>query len=61
MLYEFRRGTRATQTMKNICEVYGEGAIKVRMCQIWFDKFRSGDFGLDDSPRTGWTKVTDED
>jgi hypothetical protein len=61
MLYEFRRGTTATQTVKNICEVYGEGAVKITLCQIWFDKFRSGDFGLDDSVRTGRLKVIDED
>jgi hypothetical protein len=61
MLYEFQRGTTATQTMKNICEVYGEGTVKVWLCQIWFDKFRSGDFGLDDSSRTGRPKVIDED
>jgi hypothetical protein len=47
--------------MKNICEVYGEGAIKVRLCRIWFDKFRSGDFGSDDSPHNGRPKVIDED
>ena len=35
---------------KNICAVYGEGAVTDRMRQKWFVKFRAGDFSLDDAP-----------
>ncbi|KOC58729.1 hypothetical protein WH47_03668 [Habropoda laboriosa] len=39
LLYEFRRGSTAMKTVKNICEVYAEDATKIRMCQKWFKKF----------------------
>ena len=33
-----------------ICAVYGEGAVTVRMCHKWFAKFPPGDFSEDDAP-----------
>ena len=35
---------------KNICAVYGEGAVTNRTCQKWFAKFHARDFSLDDAP-----------
>lgn len=52
MLYEFRRGCRATNATKNICTVYGN-ILDVRKCQRWFNKFRSGDVDLTDGHRPG--------
>ena len=31
------------------------------MCQKWFEKFRAGDFLLDDAPRSGRTAEVDSD
>ena len=31
----------------------GEGAVNDQMCQKWFAKFCTGDFLLDDAPRSG--------
>ena len=39
MLYYFKKGKNATETWKNICAVYGEGAVMDQMCQKWFVKF----------------------
>ena len=33
--------------------MYGEGAVTDEKCQMWFVKFRAGDFSLDDDPRWG--------
>ncbi|KOC58644.1 hypothetical protein WH47_04080 [Habropoda laboriosa] len=49
LFYELPRGSTDMKTVKNVCEVYGEDAVKIRMCYKWFKKFRSGDFCLDDS------------
>ena len=53
MLYEFRRGSTAASTARNICAVYGEDAVVESTCQNWFTKFRSGDTTLTDAPRSG--------
>ncbi|XP_047362136.1 histone-lysine N-methyltransferase SETMAR-like [Vespa velutina] len=52
MLFEFRNGSNATVAIKNICDVY-PSALDVRKCQRWFSKFRSGNFDLSDSYRSG--------
>ena len=33
MLYYFKKGKNTTEMQKNICAVYGEGAVTERMCQ----------------------------
>ena len=33
------RKAKTTETSKNICAVYGEGAVTDRTCQKWFSKF----------------------
>ena len=53
MLSYFKKGKNATEMHKKICAVYGEGAMTDRTCQKLFVKFRSGDFLLDDVPRSG--------
>ena len=39
MLYYFKKGKNTTETQKQICAVYREGAVTNRMCQKWFAKF----------------------
>ena len=50
-----------TETQKNICAVYGEGAVTDQTCQKWFVKFRAGDFSLDDAPPSGRPIEVDRD
>ena len=53
MLYYFKKGKNATETHKKIRALYGEGAVTDQTRQKWFEKFRAGDFLLDDAPRSG--------
>ena len=53
MFYYFKKGKNATETQKEICAVYGEGAATERTCQKCFVKFCAGDFSLDDAPWSG--------
>ena len=39
MLYYFKKDKNTTKTQKEICVVYGEGAVNGQMCQKWFVKF----------------------
>ena len=61
MLYYFKEGKNATEMQKVICAVYGEGAVTDRTCQKWFEKFRAGDFSLDNAPRSGRPVEVDND
>ncbi|GFV37429.1 HTH_48 domain-containing protein [Trichonephila clavipes] len=60
MLLGFHKGSNATVATKNICDVY-PSALDVRKCQSWFSKFRSGNFDLSDSHRSGRSTTFDND
>ncbi|XP_033290891.1 growth hormone-regulated TBC protein 1 isoform X6 [Orcinus orca] len=46
---------------KEICAVYGEGAVTAGTCQKWFAKFRAGDFSLDEAPQSSRPVEADSD
>ncbi|XP_076343217.1 histone-lysine N-methyltransferase SETMAR-like [Tachypleus tridentatus] len=50
MLYEFKKSNSAVETTQNIQGIYGAESLNERKCQRWFQKFRSGDYSLSDSP-----------
>ena len=60
MLY-FKKGKNTTETQKNICAMYGEGAVTDQTCQKWFAKFHAGDFSLDNAPWSGRPNEVDRD
>ncbi|GFW42655.1 histone-lysine N-methyltransferase SETMAR [Trichonephila clavipes] len=60
MLLEFHRCSNATVATKNIYDVY-PSALDVRKCQKWFSKFRSGNFNLSNSHRSGRPTILDKD
>jgi histone-lysine N-methyltransferase SETMAR len=53
MLYEFDLKHKAAEATRNICIAYGEDALTIRACQLWFARFRSGQRDLSDEPHTG--------
>lgn len=62
MEYEFRRGSNATQTARNMKDVFGENAPNQSTIHRWFKKFKSGDFGLENESRgRPETKVNNDD
>ena len=61
MLNEFRKVQSAIQTVRNINEVYGPDAVKVRAIQYWFSKFLKGNFNLEDVERFGRHPVLNSD
>ena len=61
LLYYYRKGKNATQAREKLRKVYGDDALTIRQCQRWFAKFRSGDFDVSDSARTGRPVEVDDD
>ena len=58
VLFEFHKGSNAKIVTKNICNVY-LNVIDIRKCQRWYSKFRSGNFDLFDSYRSGRPTILD--
>nr|XP_030712549.1 growth hormone-regulated TBC protein 1 isoform X1 [Globicephala melas] len=46
---------------KEICAVYGEGAVTAGTRQKWFEKFRAQDFSLDEAPQSSRPVEADSD
>ncbi|XP_047344850.1 histone-lysine N-methyltransferase SETMAR-like [Vespa velutina] len=50
-VYEYKLGNNAAKVPRNINQVFGENTVNDRKVQRWFEKFRSGDFSLQNEPR----------
>ncbi|GFV55827.1 histone-lysine N-methyltransferase SETMAR [Trichonephila clavipes] len=61
LLFYYKKGKKAVQARKKLTDVYGEGVLTVRQCQNWFAKFRSGNFDIEDAPRSGRPVEVDKD
>nr|BAA23532.1 transposase [Bombyx mori] len=60
--YQFYRGTSAAETTQRINDVYGAGVAKESTVRFWFQRFRSGNFDLQNQPRgRPETKVKNEE
>jgi len=53
LLHEYRLGHKATEAASNICSTMGKDALSTRTAQHWFNRFKNGNFELDDLPRSG--------
>ena len=60
LLPKRQESTKASQAQKKLCAVYGDEALKERQCRNWFERFRSGDFSLKNSQRSGHPVEVDE-
>ncbi|OAD62534.1 Histone-lysine N-methyltransferase SETMAR [Eufriesea mexicana] len=58
--FYFRKGKNASQARKKLCAVYGNEALKERLCQNWFAKFHSGDISLKSAQQSGLPVEVDE-
>ncbi|KAG5339333.1 SETMR methyltransferase, partial [Acromyrmex charruanus] len=50
-LYEYKLGNNAAKAARNINQAFGENTVNDQKVQHWFEKFRSGDFSLQNEPR----------
>ena len=49
LLHEFRLGRKATEAARYICSTMDEDTLSIRTVQHWFNRFKSGNFELNDS------------
>ncbi|KAJ0179078.1 hypothetical protein K1T71_004790 [Dendrolimus kikuchii] len=57
--FYYKKGKNTTQAAKKNSYVYGPNAVSVRVAQIWFKRFQSGNFDIKDARRSG-RPVTDK-
>ena len=61
-LYKFKLNQSAAETVRKINQAFGNDSINEHTVRRWFAKFCSGDFSLEDEPRSGRpTVIQDED
>lgn len=61
LYFAFRHGQKATEAARDICAVYGTNAIGTRTAQEWYNKFKKGNFYLEDKIRSGRPSEFDEE
>jgi histone-lysine N-methyltransferase SETMAR len=61
LLHEFRLDHKATEAASNICSTMGKDVLSIRTAQHWFNRFKNGNFELDDLPHTGRPMQVDID
>ena len=59
--YEFRLGEKATVVHRRLCQAFGEGFVSEKTCFNWFNRFKSGDYNMDDKPRSGRLPELDDE
>lgn len=60
-LYEYKLGTKATETARKINNAFGPATVNQRMVQRWFKRFRQGDYALEDEDGRGRPSKVDND
>ena len=50
----------AAVTHRLLEETYGEAALTKRNCRECFQKFKNGEFDIEDKERSGWPKVYED-
>lgn len=61
LLYEFKRGAKATEAAERIRQAFGGECLSDRVAQQWFLRFRSGDEDLEEKPRSGRPRAFDDE
>lgn len=61
MLYDFKQGKTATESLQSLHEAFGEDVMSKSQCHKWFQRFRNGDMSLEDEERGRPPQVIDDE
>jgi [histone H3]-lysine36 N-dimethyltransferase SETMAR len=59
-LYDCLSGITAAESSRRICAAFGQHVVAERTAQRWFDRFRSGNYSLEDEPKSGRPSKIDD-
>ncbi|EGI62904.1 Mariner Mos1 transposase [Acromyrmex echinatior] len=60
LIYFFNLKKSAVEAHRLLVEAYGETALSERSCREWFQKFKNGEFDVEDKERSGRPKVYED-
>lgn len=60
LVYFFNLKKSAAEAHRLLVEAYGEVALSERTCREWFQKFKNGDFDVEDKDRSGRPKIYED-
>jgi len=60
LIYFFNLKKSAAEAHRLLVEAYGETALSERSCREWFQKFKNGEFDVEDKERSGRPKVYED-
>lgn len=56
LLFFFNSKKSAAESHRLLLEVYGEYTPSIKMCEFWFRRYKSGEYGVEDKERPGQVK-----
>ena len=60
LIYFFNLKKSAAEAHRLLVEAYGEAALSERSCREWFQKFKNGEFHIEDKEGSGSPKVYED-
>ncbi|KAG5308916.1 MOS1T transposase, partial [Pseudoatta argentina] len=60
LIYFFNLKKSAAEAHRLLVEVYGEAVLSETSCREWFQKFKNGEFDVEDKERSGRLKVYED-
>ena len=57
-IFNFKKSTADAHRL--LVETYGKAALSERSCSDWFQKFKNGEFDIEDKERSGRPKVYED-
>ncbi|GBP90369.1 Mariner Mos1 transposase [Eumeta japonica] len=60
LIYFFNLIKSAAEAHRLLVETYNEAALSERICREWFQKFKNGDFDVEDKDRVGRSKIYED-
>ena len=60
LIYFFNLKKSAAEAHRLLVETYGEASLSERSCREWFQKFKNGEFYIEDKERSGRPKVYED-
>ena len=60
LIYYFNFKKSAAEAHRLLAETYGETALSEKSCREWFQKFKNGEFDIEDKERSGRPKVYED-
>lgn len=60
LLFCFHSKKNAAEAHRMLTDTYGEAALSQRTCQEWFQRFKNGDFDVEDKHGGGKEKVLED-